>query len=53
MSRATLAKVTVSLPGITGHRVADEAQQRAAWEMYVELLAQVCGVPSLHARPAP
>jgi hypothetical protein len=45
MTRAKLAKVTVSLPGITGEWVADEAQQRAAWEMYVELVTRVAVQP--------
>jgi hypothetical protein len=40
-----LAKVTVKLPWVEGEWVADEDQQRAAWEMYVELVTRVSVQP--------
>ena len=43
--KAKLKKVTVSLPGISGEWGADESEQRAAWEMYVELVTRVSVVP--------
>jgi hypothetical protein len=40
-----LARVTVKLPWIEGEWVADEDQQRAAWEMYVELVTRIAVEP--------
>ncbi|HET7501309.1 MAG TPA: hypothetical protein VFK02_09915 [Kofleriaceae bacterium] len=48
MSKASLSKVTVKLPGIEGEWVADKAQQTAAWEMYVELITRVSVQPLGH-----
>jgi hypothetical protein len=46
MPKAKLSKVTVNLPGIgSADWVADESQQRAAWEMYVELVTRVAVQP--------
>lgn len=45
MGKASLAKVTVKLPGIEGEWVADEAQRTAAWEMYVELVTRIAVQP--------
>ena len=40
-----LKRITVKLPWLEGELVADEAQQRAAWEMYVELVTRVAVQP--------
>ena len=40
-----LKSVIVKLPWIEGELVADEAQQRAAWEMYVELVTRIAVQP--------
>jgi hypothetical protein len=45
MSKAKLTKVTVKLPWIEGEWVADEVQQKAAWEMYVELVTRITVQP--------
>jgi hypothetical protein len=45
MAKAKLAKVTVKLPWVQGEWVADESQQRAAWEMYVELVTRIAVQP--------
>jgi len=45
MAKAKLSRVSVRLGAITGEWVADEAQQRAAWEMYVELVTRVSVQP--------
>jgi hypothetical protein len=45
MPLAKLAKVTVKLPWVEGEWVADESQQKAAWEMYVELITRVTVQP--------
>lgn len=41
MAAVKLAKVTVKLPWLEGEWVADRDQQRAAWEMYVELVTRI------------
>lgn len=45
MARAKLKKVRVRLPWVEGEWEADETQQRAAWEMYVELVTRVALQP--------
>jgi hypothetical protein len=42
---AKLKSVTVKLPWVEGELVADEGQQRAAWEMYVELVTRIAVQP--------
>jgi hypothetical protein len=42
---AKLTKVTVKLPWVEGEWIADEDQQRAAWEMYVELVTRIAVQP--------
>ncbi len=46
MAKAKLKKVTVKLPWFTGEWEADETEQRAAWQLYVELMTRV----TLHGR---
>jgi hypothetical protein len=45
MAKAKLVKVTVKLPWVEGVWEADEKQQLAAWEMYVELITRVAVQP--------
>jgi hypothetical protein len=45
MAKARLVKVTVKLPWVEGVWEADEKQQLAAWEMYVELVTRVAVQP--------
>jgi len=45
MRPVKLTKVTVKFPWVEGEWVADEAQQRAAWEMYVELVTRISVAP--------
>lgn len=45
MSKIKLKKVTVKLPWVEGEWEADEEQQLAAWEMYVELVTRIAVQP--------